>query len=119
MGSHDGFYCAFLDDDQKDNLLGNPRPKTLQDIENSTYWTAVFRQWVGTQSGGVQEAYNAYLADPRGDGRETLKKAGDRGDLRSDFYESVGMVKAQMRAWERETGTGAEILDDTLGELGL
>jgi hypothetical protein len=119
MGMHDGFNCNFMDDDEKDRLLGNPRPKTLKDIEDSTYWSGVFSKWISYQGSDVQAAYNDYLADRNGDAREMLKKAGPNGDLRNDFYEEVGLVKAQMRQWERDTGTGAEILGDTLREAGL
>src|SRR5581483_2851659 len=109
----------FLTNDQKDNLLGNPRPKTIKDIENDAYWRAVFGQWVGTQSTAVQQAYEQYLADPNGDARDQLKTAGDHGDLRNDFYEEVGLVKARMRQWEQQTGVGADILHDKFDELGL
>lgn len=112
------YTCDWIDDQELGQLLGNARPKTLQDIENDPYWGTIFRKWVtwldGNGYSGVKAIYDRWEADPKGDARDELKTAGN-GDLRNQFYEAVGEVKAHARAWDRESGAAEKRIDDALG----
>jgi hypothetical protein len=80
---------TWIEDDDVEWIMGNPRPKTLADIENDHLWDKVFRQWVQAQSNVVQDAYAKWQDDPKGDARDELKNLG----VRDTFYKDVGSLK--------------------------
>lgn len=92
----------WITDDEAKQLLGNSRPKTLKDIEKDGYWNAIFARWAREKGHG--DLYDKWQADPDGSARDDLKSGGS-GDLRNDFYEDLGNVKAALRIDEKNTGS--------------
>jgi hypothetical protein len=86
----------WLTEDQAGTLLGTARPKTLADIENDSYWDAIFDQWAQSKGGDIQQKHAAWKQDPKGAARDQLKSAGS-GDLRDDFYQDLGNAKDALR----------------------
>jgi hypothetical protein len=99
-------HVDWMDDNELDGLLGKARPKTLQDIEKDPYWWTIFGKWVYWLDyhglPGIRAKYDAWYKDLNGAARDRLKKArGPQEDLRQEFYDAVGKVKDQLRAWEK------------------
>lgn len=111
------FNFDWIEPNQLDNLLGNARPKTLADIENDQYWSAIFGQWVQSQGNDVQGAYNEWLADPNGDARDRLKSSGPNQDIRGDFYNDLGTLKAAHRLDNQESGRDLNNLNEALDQI--
>jgi hypothetical protein len=108
---------SWISDDQIGQLLGNARPKTLADIESSGYWDSIFQQWVDDKGGDIQAAHQAWKLDTQGEARDTLKKAGPNGDLRNDFYEELGTVKAWARQRDISSGAAEARIDEAMGGI--
>src|SRR5262249_28413330 len=104
----------WIDDAEVGNLLGNPRPKTLQDIENSPFWGQIFERWVNSRGDGeLMAKYAAWRGDPPGPARSALKEHG--GDLRQQFDDDLGGVKAAIRQHDIDSGAAEQRIDDALG----
>jgi hypothetical protein len=104
----------WIDDAEVPNMLGNPRPKTLQDIENSPYWSQIFERWVNCKGDAALMAkYTACRGDPKGQARSDLKDHG--GDVRQRFYDDLGGVKAAIRQHDIDSGQAEKRIDDALG----
>jgi hypothetical protein len=120
IGQYD---VPWINNAQCDKLLGNPRPKTLQEIENNDYWREIFDQWItfidAHGYAGVKDIYERWNADPKGAPRDELKAAGRFGDLRQHFYDDLGLVKAAERQWRQDSGAEAQMLADKLKDAGL
>jgi hypothetical protein len=99
-----------------DNLLGNPRPSTLQDIEKDQYWLNLFNAYCHAKGAGPQ--FDAWAAAGYGNGaeRDALKAAqaptetkGTK-DIREAFRADLGFVKAAVRESKRQQeGLGEEL----------
>ena len=99
-----------------DNLLGNPRPSTLQEILKDQYWLNLFNSYCHANGAGPQ--YDAWANDGFGDGdeREALKamqvQTQTKGvkDIREAFRADLGHVKAVLQESKRQQeGLGEEI----------
>jgi hypothetical protein len=104
----------WMTDDEYDNLLGNARPKTIADIENSGFWSPIFDRWAQAQGGDVAEAHTAWKNGEDG-AREALKNAGPNEDLRTDFYNELTAAKGSRRDLDISSGAAERRIDDALG----
>lgn len=98
------------------NLLGNPRPSTLQEIQKDQYWLNLFNSYCHVKGAGAQyDAWaNAGFAD--GPERDALKgmqvQTETKGikDIREGFRADLGYVKAVVREQTRQQeGLGEEL----------
>ena len=114
MATIGSYTFYWIDDAEVGQLLGNPRPKTLQDIENNPFWGQIFERWVNNQGDAdLVATYTAWRGDPQGPARSALKEYG--GDLRQRFYDDLGGVKAAIRQNDIDSGAAEQRIDDALG----
>jgi hypothetical protein len=99
-----------------DNLLGNPRPSTLQDIEKNEYWANLFHDYCHDKGAGPQFDAWANAANKDGPEREALKKmrvqSATKGimEIREAFRADLGFVKAVVREKQKQDqGLGEEL----------
>jgi hypothetical protein len=99
-----------------DNLLGNPRPSTLQDIMKNEYWANLFNNYCHVKGAGPQ--YDAWVNAGSLDGpeREALKSVQVQSEtkgmleVREAFRADLGFVKAIVREKQKqEQGLGEEL----------
>jgi len=103
MATIGGKDFPWINDDEIVSLMGNPRPKTLAEIEEDPFWGDIFERWVYHQNDmELTPIYKIWKDDPKGYAREALK-AHD-GDLRKKFYDDLGEVKDAEHAREAAAG---------------
>jgi hypothetical protein len=93
------------------NLLRNPRPSTLQDIEKDEYWANIMHDYCHAKGAGAEYDAWANAADKNGPEREALKnkqvycdrKEQDMG-VREAFRKDVGLVKSAAKLSRDQQG---------------
>lgn len=101
-----------------DNLLGNPRPSTLQDIEKDQYWANLFNNYCHAKGAGAE--YDAWANAGFGNGPErdalknvsVLSETKGSKDVREAFRADLGWIKAILKEKQKqEQGLGEELND--------
>jgi hypothetical protein len=101
-----------------DNLLGNPRPSTLQDIQKDQYWANLLAAYCHANGAGAE--YDAWSSAGFGNGaeRDALKnvqvvtETKGTKDIREAFRADVGWMKALLKEKQKQDeGLGSELND--------
>jgi hypothetical protein len=115
-GADQTFDFPWFQDQYLGNLLGNPRPSSLQDIEKSEYWANLMHDYCHSKGAGPLYDAWANANNKNGPERDALKNAqvwSDRKqqnmEVREAFRKDLGFVKMVYRHKLKQTDLGQEI----------